>query len=124
MLMRILVAEGDPDTATMLDAILTMSGHSAVLVDNGSLALDELQGGGFDAVLTDVFMPVMDGLDLMQLCADLVPVVATSVRAELGEKALNDGAVAFIEKPVTAAKLIDALEECAAELGLEIHCLV
>lgn len=63
---RILVAEDDDTIRDLVVRALTEDGHELTAVANGAAALDALnqQNGGFDLLLTDVKMPIMDGIAL------------------------------------------------------------
>src|SRR5664280_3323031 len=63
---RILVAEDDDTIRDLVVRALTEDGHELTAAANGAAALDALnqQNGGFDLLLTDVKMPIMDGIAL------------------------------------------------------------
>jgi two-component system chemotaxis response regulator CheY len=84
--------------------------------ENGQEALTALQNEPIDAVLTDVNMPVMDGVQL--LCAirqstiwKSMPVlmITTEASAEAVVDAVAKGATGYIRKPFTAAEISDQL---------------
>ena len=62
---RILVAEDDRTTRTMLESVLTAAGYAVVCVADGAAALKKIREGNFDLVLTDIWMPKINGLELM-----------------------------------------------------------
>ena len=63
---RILIAEDEEPLRTLIKRALAEEGHLVVATADGSEALDVLQseGSGFDLLLTDIKMPVMDGIAL------------------------------------------------------------
>lgn len=63
---KILIAEDDDTVRTMLVRALGEDGHELIVTADGGAALNELasRNGGFDLLLTDVKMPIMDGIDL------------------------------------------------------------
>ena len=67
---RILIAEDEEPLRTLIKRGLAEEGHSVVATADGAEALDALQGqgpdrgGGFDLLLADIKMPVMDGIAL------------------------------------------------------------
>jgi two-component system cell cycle response regulator CpdR len=63
---RILIAEDEEPVRVLVARALASDGHDVVSTADGAEALDKLQstGGAFDLLLTDIKMPVMDGLAL------------------------------------------------------------
>jgi len=79
---RVLVVDDHLATLEILDTFLSLSGFSVTLAGNGSQAM-ELASDGFDAVLTDLAMPGMDGRELIQelrsrLRSRPIPIVVVS----------------------------------------------
>jgi len=64
--LTVLYAEDDNDTRDMLTNIFSMLFAKVVSVDNGQKALDEYKKHSFDILITDLTMPVMDGMELMK----------------------------------------------------------
>ena len=61
---RILVAEDEPSVGQLVTRALGHFGHEVTLVEDGGAALDALGHASFDLLLTDIVMPVMDGIAL------------------------------------------------------------
>lgn len=61
---RILLAEDDNAVSTFVMRALKLRGHDVVAVGDGLAALDALNAGAFDLLLTDIVMPGMDGIAL------------------------------------------------------------
>jgi two-component system chemotaxis response regulator CheY len=87
-----------------------------VTAGNGLEALLEVEKGGVDLVLSDIDMPVMDGLEFLKRIANLevaksVPVVMiTTVGSQARVvEALHDGAKGYIRKPFTAEQVREKL---------------
>ena len=73
-MIRILLAEDDDVMRTYLVRALERSGYGVVAVDRGTEALKQVEDGTtFDLLLTDIVMPEMDGIELAQKVAVLVP---------------------------------------------------
>ncbi len=119
--LRILVAEDNPVNQRLVRGLLEKSGHQCVVVDNGLACLEKAGQGGFDLILMDVQMPVMDGLEatrrLRQQEGDgpHLPVVALTANAFAEDKAmcLEAGMSAYLAKPFRSADLKALLRDLA-----------
>jgi two-component system chemotaxis response regulator CheY len=86
--------------------------------DDGVDALKKLQGDKFDILITDINMPIMDGLKLVSLVRkdtthkDIPIVIITTEGAqEDRQRALALGANAYITKPIQAPQVINTVKE-------------
>lgn len=70
---RILLAEDDESMRVYIGRALERAGYTVTSVDRGTAALPLVATGGFDLLLTDIVMPEMDGIELAQRCAEIVP---------------------------------------------------
>jgi len=115
---KILIAEDEEALRAMCARGLTMSGHEVMTVGDGSEALDVLkrEGGRFDLLLTDIRMPIMDGIALALASArdfpELVILLMTGY-ADQRERAHGLDALIHdvIAKPFTLAVLRAAVDE-------------
>ncbi|MEP7062127.1 MAG: ATP-binding protein [Betaproteobacteria bacterium] len=113
---RILVAEDNPTNQRVTQLILESGGHSVTIVENGELALDALERGGFDLALFDLSMPIVSGLEALKLyrfsVARPIPVLMLSanVTTEIIAECENAGAAEFIPKPLRASYLLDSID--------------
>jgi len=62
--MTILVVDDDEEQRLMLKDLLTLEGWDVFLAENGDEALEKLKRGKMDIVISDIYMPVMDGFKL------------------------------------------------------------
>lgn len=62
---NILVVEDDEPTGRLVSRILQRAGHAVDLATDGRAALDLLAESTFDLIVTDIFMPVADGMELV-----------------------------------------------------------
>jgi two-component system chemotaxis response regulator CheY len=119
-----LVVEDSPPMRKMIVfALSRIRELSVVEADDGVDALRRLSGTKFDIIITDINMPILDGLKLVKrLRADetyqTVPIViiTTEGAAEDRHRALALGANAYITKPIQAPAVIKLVREI---LGLE-----
>ncbi len=119
-----LVVEDSPPMRKMIVfALSRIRELSVVEADDGVDALRRLSGTKFDIIITDINMPILDGLKLVKrLRADetyqTVPIIiiTTEGAAEDRQRALSLGANAYITKPIQAPAVIKLVREI---LGLE-----
>ena len=112
---RILVVEDDRTTQHLIAGILKGHGYEVATAGDGAEALDKLRAQSFDLVLTDVWMPAMNGLDLLaqmrQLEAQPRAIVLTSdTTPETLLRAIREQAYHFLTKPVQAKELLELVE--------------
>lgn len=62
---RIIVADDEPTHLELVSTMLERAGHDVVAVSDGNACLDRLADGDIDLVVTDVFMPNLDGFQLV-----------------------------------------------------------
>lgn len=122
---RVLVVDDDADTRAAIADLLRDLGHHVEAESGGEAALERVGSADFDAVLSDLRMEGMDGLELCQrLLRDgpRLPVVVMTafddVRSALG--ALKAGAFDFITKPFDVEELTTALNR-ALESGRNLR---
>ncbi len=70
---RILLAEDDDSLRSFLVTSLTRAGHDVVAHGDGDSAMEALQRGSYDLLLTDIVMPGLDGIELARRGAELDP---------------------------------------------------
>lgn len=63
---RILIAEDDRELRQLFSHVLAKNGYAVVGVSNGREALDEIEAGYFDLIISDIMMPVMDGYEFVR----------------------------------------------------------
>ncbi len=113
---QFLVIEDDADSREAFCALIQITGHEAIGVENGAVALDFLHSHPRpDAIVLDMRMPVMDGWQFRQIqCSDPalrdIPVLVISAEDRFKAQALASGVAAFISKPVNPQVLLGALE--------------
>jgi CheY-like chemotaxis protein len=115
--LRVLSVEDNPFGRVVLNTILTELGHHAEFIGRGEDAVDRLARGAFDAVLMDMVLPGIDGIEAikrirtMQPPLDRIPIIGVSGRGEDEAASRRAGADAFLIKPVSPRALATALLE-------------
>jgi CheY-like chemotaxis protein/HPt (histidine-containing phosphotransfer) domain-containing protein len=105
--------------------LLEKRGHSVVAVVDGLRAVEAVQESSFDAVLMDVQMPELDGLEATQVIRqwengkDHVPIVALTAHAMESDRqrCLDAGMDAYVSKPFSADELYATVEQVAGLLA-------
>ena len=64
-MLKILIAEDDRELRQLFSHVLTKNGYIVTGVSNGQQALDEMEAGYFDLIISDIMMPVMDGYEFV-----------------------------------------------------------
>ncbi|MBB3900411.1 ATP-binding protein [Roseococcus suduntuyensis] len=115
--LRLLVADDIAPNRILMRALLSAAGHQVSLATNGAEALAQVEAGQFDAVLMDVRMPGMDGLEATRRIRALPPplnrtpviAVTASAMSEEVEECRAAGMDAHIAKPVDREALFAML---------------
>jgi len=112
---RILVVEDDRTTQHLIGSILKTSGYTVTAVSDGAAALDEVRREPYDLVITDIWMPSMNGLDLLAELRKLprrprTIVLTSDTTSETLLKALREHAYQFLTKPVQATELKELVD--------------
>lgn len=107
---RILVVEDNPMVLKSLEFKLSKDGYNVTTAENGRVALSVLQKEEFDLIVTDLIMPFVTGIQLIEAINKNginTPIIVLSSNAQ--EKtvmdAFNLGAVDFISKPFSPQEL-------------------
>ena len=123
---RILVVEDNEISSLVTRAFLEDQGHSVTMAKDGLEALDAVSAGNFDAVLMDISLPGMDGIEAtgrIRTLADTdkrhIPIIAISAHVFSSEidQHLSAGMNGFIGKPVSPERLSAVLSQVLANDG-------
>ena len=114
---RILLVDDQRQVSRMLRSSLEFSGREYVVVDvpSGEEALAELMRGPIDLLVTDLKLPGMTGLELIEKARELNPsaraiIITGHPSEEARERAESLGVVAFIPKPIKTNYFLEAVE--------------
>lgn len=114
---RVLVVDDEMGFRELCQDLLSDSGYEVAAVENGALALERLSQESFQVVLTDINMPVLDGLGFLKAAKPKHPDVEVILMTAFGGlqtalEALRLGAYDYITKPFTREGLLATVGRC------------
>ena len=114
---RILIVDDEPDALVILRHVLSRAGHQVITAYGGPDALRKLEKQRFDLVLTDLAMPKVSGVEIIDRLKNdpdrrRTPVVAITAYMwdYISQCANNSGCDAFLYKPVDAKRLLQEVD--------------
>ncbi len=117
--LHVLLAEDNAVNQRLAVAILERRGHQVTVANNGEEAVEAFSSSRYDAILMDVQMPLMDGLEatasirqLEQRTGGHIPIIAMTAHAMKGDKerCIEGGMDGYVSKPIRADELFAAVE--------------
>jgi DNA-binding NtrC family response regulator len=122
--MRILLAEDEKTIAITLRDALEEVGHRVEWVSDGREARDELKRAAYDALVSDIRMPGLDGMQLLAFARGLEPAPAVVMitgyaTVEQAVEAMQKGAETYVQKPFPNAYVVRTLEQIQRRRTLE-----
>jgi DNA-binding response OmpR family regulator len=119
--MRVLLAEDEADIRLITRLSLEDAGYDVTVVGDGQAAVAAAPHGGFDVVLLDVMMPLMDGFAACRLlkesdATNALPVIFLTAKSQEAEvrEGLALGAIGYIIKPFDVFELAGQIEALLA----------
>jgi CheY-like chemotaxis protein len=120
---KILIAEDHPINQKILARLLAKDGYTSEVANNGAEAVRMIVSGSYDAVLMDLEMPILSGMDATRRVREmeaergmikLLPIIGVSgnSREEYMPKCLKAGMQGYITKPYVHQDIFDALAQC------------
>jgi len=113
---KVLFVDDSVSIREVVKYTLESEGYEVILSDNGKNALEYLNGQDFSLVVTDLHMPVMDGIELIRSMRKIsqyekTPLLFLTTETQLAKimEAKEAGATGWIIKPFIPAKLLDAI---------------
>jgi two-component system sensor histidine kinase RpfC len=115
--LRILIADDDGSSRVLLRRLLERVGHDVTSAHHGNDVLRELDSNAFDALIIDLHMPGLSGIDLLKFLRERaganssVPIIVVSADTSPMSVARVQaaGASAFVAKPITTSRLLDVV---------------
>ena len=120
---HILVAEDNPTNRKVLQKILERAGHRCTLAKDGEEALDLIEKKEFDAIILDMNMPIMTGLDVARTyCVMRSPLLrapmimfSANVTLDAKQESLEAGADEFLPKPIQIEHFLKTLDRLVSQ---------
>ena len=121
--LNVLVVDDEPAIRQVLAAAIRKAGYSVDSAASAAQALAKMDAAAFDVVLSDIFMPVMDGIELLKLArarghAATFIMVTAFASVDSAIDAIKAGAWDYITKPVRNEEILHRLEQIDSVRGL------
>jgi len=121
-MVEVLIVDDEPRLLRVLRLGLPEHGFNVLTASNGQEALKVLFDKHVDVVVTDVRMPVMDGVELiyeMERLGIKLPIVVTTAHADVDTavKTLKHGACDYIRKPFSVDELVQSVKNAMAKVS-------
>ena len=115
--MKILIAEDNLMNQHLMNRYMSKLGWDSVIVENGLLATEACRNGDFNAILMDIDMPVLDGIEATRYIRAFnkeIPIVAITAYADdqMRNECADAGMNAFLAKPCSREEIKDVITEC------------
>jgi DNA-binding response OmpR family regulator len=121
---RVLVVDDDPQVLKLLRLNFEMEGYDVLSASNGAEALELVRADSPDAVVCDVMMPEIDGLEVVRRLrahpdTAALPLVVVSAKAQRDDvkEGLRLGADAYVTKPFDPSELIEVVGDLLSKRG-------
>lgn len=120
--MRLLIAEDELDLAEALSVLFEKNQFSVDVVNDGLSAYDYASGGDYDAVILDVMMPGLNGLEVLRRLREegvKTPVMMLTARGEKDDRitGFDAGADDYLPKPSSRTSSLRVCARCCAAAG-------
>lgn len=116
---RLLIVDDEPGIRRTLKDLMSMQGYEVEDAENGTVALEKLESGHFDLVLSDIQMPKMDGMELLKASKESNPdlpfiMLTAHASIERAVEAIKIGAYDFVPKPPNLQHLLVTVSNALA----------
>jgi len=117
---KILIAEDEKQNIILFNRVMKKLGYNATIVENGSFVVDKLRSEDFDAVIMDISMPKMDGIEASKVIRagteirnPNIPILLISGNSSeyLSEVCTKNNINSYICKPFRYNELKEKLEQ-------------
>ncbi|HEX9406923.1 MAG TPA: response regulator [Thermoanaerobaculia bacterium] len=118
---RVLVADGDKALQVLLNVLLTRAGFDVDFAQDGNEALEKMRGDSYAAVMLDLILPELSGVEILELIErdrpELLPktIVVTGASRGIIDKVNTSRIHALLRKPFDIQDVIRLTTECALD---------
>ena len=117
---KILVVDDEQNSREGLTKILIKEGYEVVSAEDGEVALNEMEKQDFDLVITDLRMPEVTGIDVLEKIREKNPDIGVIIVTAYGEinsylEAMNLGAFEYLNKPIKLDELRRVIKKALNE---------
>ena len=122
----VLLVDDEPSILSSLGQSIELEGFKVIRCDGANQALAKLSTGWEGVIVSDISMPEMDGLRLMERVSDIDPDIPMILMTGHGDismavSAIQKGAYDFLEKPFAPCKLIDVIRRASEKRALSLE---
>jgi len=119
---RIFFVDDEPQVRKIVQRTIERYGYDVICFEDGMSCLDELSVGDCDLLITDVNMPGLDGLELLEKVKKIRPLLDVLIVTGYGDipmavRAVKSGAYDFVEKPLDRDRLIPVIQNILSNDG-------
>lgn len=116
MAVKVLAVDDSETMRNMVKQTLEIAGYEVILAEDGTDAVEKYKDDSFDLIITDINMPLMDGITFIKEIRkvdDAIPILTltTESEEEMKQKGRDAGADGWIVKPFRPAQFLDIIKQ-------------
>ncbi|KJS32890.1 MAG: chemotaxis protein CheY [Desulfatitalea sp. BRH_c12] len=117
---KVLLVDDEKDFLSVMSERMAARGMDVTAADSAEEALAQVESGGFDAIVLDLMMPGMDGIETLKAIKQRNPTLQVILLTghatlEKGIEAMKLGAMDFVEKPADLDQLTQKIKQAQAK---------
>jgi len=125
---KVLVVDDEPSILRLLREALAQWGYQVATASNAREALDALRTDLYDAAITDIRMPEMDGADTFRALRNINPrikaiLMSGCAMSDKAQSILDEGAIEFVQKPFDTKEFLEKITAIVSAITAPRHPL-